>query len=422
MNKILRIALKDFRILFADRAAVLMMLAAPLVLTLAMGFVTGSFSQSDDEPSGIRDIPVIVINEDDGEFGRTLLQIFNTPELDTLLDTTESADLLAAKQAIDEDTAAAVVIVPAGFSAGVLPDPATGATGPAKQVEVYSNPARPISAGVVQSIVADFAQQVTTGVVSGHVLVEQMVRAGLVAPDEIPALAEEAGQLLSASSSTRQDVALIRLNSAEATTPPTTFDPIAFFAPAMALLFLMYTVTRGAQSILAERDDGTMARILTTPTSVAQVLGGKASGTFLSGVVQVGLLIIGTSLLFQLDWGDPLGVALLVLFVAAAATGWGMLIAAVARTPGQAAGIGTSLMLLFAIISGTFFGPTPDAELINLIGSITPNKWALDGFVELAAGGSLADIVPMLIALAVMTIVLLIIAVFIFSKQWRTSR
>ena len=38
-----------------------------------------------------------------------------------------------------------------------MPDPATGAVSDALPVEVYSNPARPISAGVVQSIVADFA-------------------------------------------------------------------------------------------------------------------------------------------------------------------------------------------------------------------------------------------------------------------------
>jgi ABC-2 type transport system permease protein len=421
MNKILRIALKDLRILFADTAAVLMMLAAPLVLTLAMGFVTGSFSE-DDGTSGIRDIPVTVINDDEGDLGRILLNTFNAPELDTLFDTTESTDLQLAKQVVDDDTSAAVVIIPANFSASVIPDSTTGAIGEALPVEVYSNPARPISAGVVQSIVADFAQEVTTGIVSGQVLVEQLIVSGMVAPEQIPALAGEVGQLLGTSDSLRQAEPLITLNSAESTTPPASLDPLTFFAPAMALLFLMYTVTRGAQSILAERDEGTMARILTTPTSVSQVLGGKTFGTFLSGVVQVGLLIIGTSLLFQLDWGDPVGVALLIIFVSAAATGWGMLIDAVARTPGQAAGIGTSLMLFFAIISGTFFGPTADAEFVNIIGSITPNKWALDGFVELASGGNIADIVPMLIALTIMAIVLFIIAVFIFSKQWRTSR
>ncbi|MCO5184477.1 MAG: ABC transporter permease [Anaerolineae bacterium] len=426
INKILRIALKDLRILFADRAAVLMMLAAPLVLTLGMGFVTGSFSD-DGNGNSISDIPVTVINNDEGDFGRILANTFAAPELDTLFAVTTGTDLAAAKQAIDDDQAAAVVIIPAGFSDSIMPDPATGAVSDALPVEVYSNPARPISAGVVQSIVADFTQQVTTGVVSGRVLIEQMIAASLIAPDEVPAVAAALGQQLQTSGGSLnligQEAPVIRLNSAETTAAqPDTFDPIAFFAPAMALLFLMYTVTRGAQSILTERDEGTMSRILTTPTSVSQVLGGKTFGTFLSGVVQVGLLIVGTAILFQLNWGSPLGVTLLIIFVAAAATGWGMLIAAVARTPGQAASIGTALMLLFAILSGTFFGPSADTPFINILGSITPNKWALDGFVELASGGTVADIVPMLIALTIMAVVLFVIAVIVFSKQWRTSR
>lgn len=420
MSKIVRIAIKDLRVLFQDWAALVLMLAAPLVLTLGMGFVTGSFD-NDSNGVGIQAIPVTLVNADEGDLGRILSDTFTSPDLSDLFAVTKSDDPDAAKAAVDQDESAAVVIVPAGFSAGIVPDPASGEIGEPQTIEVYSNPARPISSSVTQSIVQAFVQEVTTGSVIGRVAVEQMMAARLIDVAQIPDVAATIGAQLGAAGPA-EETPVITLNSAEAAAPPQQLDPLAFFAPAMALLFLMYTVTRGAQSILSERDDGTMARILTTPTSIAQLLGGKTAGTFLSGVAQVGILIVGTTLLFQLNWGDPLGVALLIVFVAAAATGWGILIAAVARTPGQVASIGTAIMLLFAILSGTFFGPSLSSGLLDVLGSITPNKWALDGFVVLAEGGTAGELLPMLGALAIMATALFLVAIPIFSRQWRTSR
>ena len=58
MLKTFLIGLKDLRLAFRDRAALLLMLLAPFLLTVGMGFVTGRFS---GQSSGIRDIPVILV-------------------------------------------------------------------------------------------------------------------------------------------------------------------------------------------------------------------------------------------------------------------------------------------------------------------------------------------------------------------------
>ena len=56
-----------------------------------------------------------------------------------------------------------------------------------------------------------------------------------------------------------------------------------------------------------ETAPGTLPRLLVSPTLAAQVLGGKVLGIFLTGVAQLTILVGGTSLLFGLEWGDPLG-------------------------------------------------------------------------------------------------------------------
>ncbi|MDX1615505.1 MAG: ABC transporter permease, partial [Candidatus Promineifilaceae bacterium] len=196
------------------------------------------------------------------------------------------------------------------------------------------------------------------------------------------------------------------------------FNPLAYFATGMAVFFLMYTVTIGGRSILNEREDGTLTRMLVTPTRYAQVLAGKVLGVYLSGLVQVTLLIGASSLLFNLDWGAPAGIALLIIAVVAAATGWGMLLAASSKTPGQVNAVGTAMMLIFGILGGTFISIEAFSGFMRALSKITPHAWALDGFGSLVSGGGPADIMLPVLALLSMAALLFAAAVVVFQRRW----
>jgi ABC-2 type transport system permease protein len=188
-------------------------------------------------------------------------------------------------------------------------------------------------------------------------------------------------------------------------------------APGMALLFLMYTVSYGGRSILAERSQGTLPRLLVSPTSTSQVLGGKVLGIFFTGVAQVGILILASSLFFGVKWGDTLGLVLLILAAVFGATGWGMLITALARSPGQVASIGSALMLIFGILGGSFIQLENMPPLVQTLSKITPNAWGLDGFASLALGGTLPNLVRPITALLIMGVVLFGVAVVLFNRN-----
>ncbi|MCZ7667657.1 MAG: ABC transporter permease [Chloroflexi bacterium] len=136
----------------------------------------------------------------------------------------------------------------------------------------------------------------------------------------------------------------------------------------------------------------------------------------MTGAAQVSVLIIASSLLFQLRWGHPAVVALLIAATAAAATGWGLLIAAISDRPSQVSNYGTALMLLFGIVGGSFVQLRFDGPFAWL-SKITPNAWAIAGFNALSSGGSLADIIPALLALALMAAILFIISVTLFRRR-----
>lgn len=400
MKKVLRIGFKDLRIIFSDRTALIMMLLAPLLLTVAMGFVTGSFSDADN--SGMAQIAVVVANRDEGPLGGQLRDLLR--DQDVLLSVRILNNETLARQQVDEDAAAAAVIIPAGYSAGFQPgSPASDAA----QIELYTNPGRPISAGVVEAIVTDFNQQVEAASVVDQVA--DQVISNQMAAAAAPVAGDQAGQLASPITIQRNQTAAGEEQR---------FNPLAYFAIGMAVFFLMYTVTIGGRSILAERDAGTLTRMLSSPTTTAQVLGGKVLGVFLAGLVQVSILIVATSLLFDLHWGTPAGVAMLVVAVVAAATGWGILLAASSRSPGQVSGLGTAMMLIFGMLGGTFISTSAFGVLLTWLGRLTPHSWALDGFTDLAIGRGLADIMVPVLALLAMAAVLFSLSVVVFRRRW----
>ena len=130
------------------------------------------------------------------------------------------------------------------------------------------------------------------------------------------------------------------------------------------------------------------------------------------------LILIGaTSMLFQLKWGDALGVIVLVLVAVFGATGWGMIITALARTPGQVGSIGSAMMLIFGILGGSFISLDQMPPLVQSISRITPNSWALDGFTTLALGGTLSNLSAPITALLTMGGVLFVASVLLFGKK-----
>jgi ABC-2 type transport system permease protein len=129
------------------------------------------------------------------------------------------------------------------------------------------------------------------------------------------------------------------------------------------------------------------------------------------------ILVGGTSMLFGVQWGDSTAVQALVLAAVFAAVGWGMLITAVARTPGQVSMAGTAVMLTFGILGGTFVNIDAMPVWFRYVTKITPNAWGIDGFTTLALGGGLRDILPPILALLVMGLILFTIAVVLFKRR-----
>jgi ABC-2 type transport system permease protein len=421
MKKLFLIGFKDLRLVFRDRAALILMLVAPFALTVGMGFATGRFSGSNG--SALSDIPVVIVNLDQDRLGNALVDTFKSTDLEKLVEPSIATSAENARQLVDDNRVAAAVIIPVGFTSSIIPsqamlaqarqDPLSSQQEPVR-IEIYANPARPTGAGVIKAIVDEFISRVEQARISGTTSLLAIPGIGNMPTEQIQSLAES---IFGRSDSQAAAGTSITLKTNTIGADTVDFDPLAYLAPGMALMFLMYTVGYGGRSIMAESIQGTLPRLLVSPTNSMQILGGKVLGIFLSGVAQMGILILASTFLFQVKWGDPVGVAALIAAAVFGATGWGMLITALARTPGQVSTAGTATMLIFGLLGGSFINLEQMPAWIRSISNITPNAWGLDGFVTLALGGRLADLGRPILALLIMGTLLFAMASFIFSRS-----
>jgi ABC-2 type transport system permease protein len=416
MRKVLNIAAKDLLVVFRDPGALVMMLVTPFALTLAIAFAFGGLTGSGAGGTGLQHIPVVIVNHDPGQLGAALVQAFESQDLSQLMQPTLVSDDGAARARVDAGQAAAAVLIPADLTASIEDGPGGAAGAPAATIEVYAGPTAPISAGVVRSIVDRFLGQVAAGWAGARVSIQQLLAAGLISPQQAPDLGRQIGQQSGAGAAGAPLITVQGQTAAGGSSR--SFDWLGYMAPSMAILFLMFTVSAGGRSILAERDEGTLPRLLISPTPAVQALSGKVFGTFITGLAQIAILIAASGLLFGVDWGNPAGVALLAMALVAAATAWGMLIAAFSRTPGQANAIGTAIALVFGAAAGNFLPRQTLPGALQTASLITPNAWGLEGFAELARGGTLASEALPIAALLAMAVILLGLAIVGFRRQY----
>ena len=159
---------------------------------------------------------------------------------------------------------------------------------------------------------------------------------------------------------------------------------IGYFGPAVAMVFLFFGIGLGARSVLAERQEGTLARLQAAPVPFSQILAGKLLAMVALSLTSVLVVWATTTLLLGATWGDPGGVLVLTLAVVVAMGAIALLVTVIARTEAQAdaatAGIGFAL----ALLGGNFFPPGSLPSFMERLSLLTPNGWGLQGYGALA--------------------------------------
>ena len=162
--------------------------------------------------------------------------------------------------------------------------------------------------------------------------------------------------------------------------------------PGILVMFLMFTITLGSQTLVEERRLGTLERLMTTRLTATQLFLGKFSAHVLRGSVQSLILLVPAFALLRVGGLTGfLQVALICVLVAASVSGLAMAITSLARTRDQASWSAVFITMFMTIFGGTFFDVGDG--LLEVLSRFTLNRYAIESMVGiLERGQSLGDL------------------------------
>ena len=190
--------------------------------------------------------------------------------------------------------------------------------------------------------------------------------------------------------------------------------------PGLAGVILNLTmVLFTAIAVVRERERGTLEMLITTPVKTPELMVGKIIPYVAIGLIQVSIILLAGSLLFDV----PLRGSLVELYLAAglfivATLALGLTISTLAATQFQAMQLTVFTFLPSILLSGFMFPFDGMPPFARWLGEVLP----LTHFIRLARGialrgASLGEMPVEMAALAAFTLIMLVIAILRFRKR-----
>jgi ABC-2 type transport system permease protein len=368
------IASKDLRQRLRDRSAIVLGFVAPVVIAGLMSLAFQGTANFHFE--------LLVVNHDGGPIATALVHGLSARELKSVVTVRTVSSEGAAASAVHNRHAGAALVIPAGFSRAAE-------SGRAVALPVLTSIDQQLYGEVAQSIASSFVAQINADRLS----VQTALSSG--------APVSSAAALITKAQTLRLPEQIVTRSIGK---KPLT--AISYYAPGMAIFFVLFAVGFGARSFFGERREGTLDRMTVAPISPAAILAGKALSVFVYGTLSLATMAIVTSALFGASWGPTPAAALLCVVMALSVVALTALVITLARTERQAEGFASIIVFGLALLGGNFVLVSSAPPIMRKLALFTPNGWALRGFTDLATNaGPGAVVKPVLAILAITAVV-----------------
>jgi ABC-2 type transport system permease protein len=364
MSKVLNIAWLNLLQVLRDRTGLITLVVVPLMLTFLFGTMLGGGEQR---------ITVAVADKDGSPQSAEVVSAFDEHSY-----AVRKTDETQARAMASSGEAAAAVVIPNGFARDVL-------GGVDTTVTVVKDPRSTNALAVVEAIsgrVQRVAANAETIRIVQQAFRDAATRTGAVvsapAPDAIYSYTDR--QWSPTPPLSVQEIAVTQSKTRGAATQPMGFQQ---YSLGFTLMFMLFMGLGSAGGFLDEREQGTLARLLTTPTDTTLLVGGKVVGIYATVLFQATIMIGVGVLVFHVPWGDdPLGVAMIIATFALAATGLGVMVSTLARTRGQISAVTAVLATAMSMLGGAYWPLDIVNPTMRTIALLTPTGWAMTGLTD----------------------------------------
>jgi ABC-2 type transport system permease protein len=424
IGTLLRIGWTNFR---RDRVALSLTFVLPIVFFSIFAGVFGN-----QRSPATRRIEVAIVDEDGSDYSKAVVAALRsegalrtriTPEEDGRGATLDRA---AAEKLIRAGDLPVAVVLPKGF--GESRQFWSGTTGASARVQLLADVSDPIAPQVVQGLLQKVSftaapeSMATEGLAmferySGPLTPAQRASVDRWVGEMRKGAASGAGPSGGAGAAFGLPVDVVNVMQPGRGDTAT----ISFYAAGIGVMFLLFSCAGAGGSLIEEEESGTLGRLIGSRAGMSGVLAGKWMFIAMMGMLQLFVMFSWGAAVFGLPLAPHLpGFLVMTAFTAAAASGFGLVLAALCRTRAQLSGLSTIVILTMSALGGSMFPRFLMSETMQKAGLVTFNAWALDGYLKVFWRNSpIVDLWPQVLVLTGLTTASLI-AARLLARRWET--
>ncbi|MBA7678764.1 Linearmycin resistance permease protein LnrM [subsurface metagenome] len=393
------IALKDLRLFATDRGALIFFILFPFFFITLFTFM--NIGATEDTRLQLH----MVSQEAEGGLSYQII------------DALESAgdweiivmDYDEAHQAVEDKEIAGFVAFPADFTEGMM-------TGSGTELEVVTDAEAIEDRAALYGLTQAIAFRVGSQYVVANATIELLIEQGIIAPDDTAAIEQVIQQILSGQGTNGESFIEYRAETVGEVEEESASN---WVIPGYLVMFVFFGAAVGAETIVRERQNHTLERLLGSSVRREAVLGGIFTGTAAKGLIQILLFWVVGLLAFDMDLGaSPAAVIVLSILMVIMSAAFAIMLATLVKTQRSTGSIAVLASLVLAALGGCWWPLFILPKWMQALAKITPHGWATTGFNKLMLfGADFGAVVPEMLALVGFAALFAVIALW----RFRTS-
>ncbi|MBN1423671.1 ABC transporter permease [Candidatus Fermentibacteria bacterium] len=383
MNRVCAVAWRDLKRAAMAPLGIGLMLSVPLILAGIMGLSFGSSSQ----PGKIPRLRLLVWDRDGSLVSRFITSALGQERTADFVDAAFVRD--EGMEMLREGKASALLIIPPGFADSIL-------SGSKATLQLVKNPAERF-----MPVIAHHAAGALATVLDALILVlEDDIRAtgdpfpsdGLSGEARVGGMAERISRKIYHLSESLTPWPL-HVDSVREQSAGRSIGVFGAVLPGLTVLMLMMIGQKLLREVSEEHENGMLSALLASPLNPIEYGAGKTLALLV--IIGAGFLILmpAGALLFGINWGNPVGVMMVAGSFAVATAGIMMLLVGISRTGRQADALGVMVVLIMGLVGGSMIPFRAERGPLAILAGLTPNRWAIDGFLTIMGGEGPAAVI-----------------------------
>ncbi len=409
LSHIRLIAAKDLKLFVTDRIALGAFLLFPFLFVALFSFVLGGVGAQDER------LTLHLVSEEDATgISHHIIEAIKTDEPDDLepgeLVIIEVEDYETAYRSVARNESQGFLLFPEDFSDGLR-------LGYGSTIEVVVDPEATYDRAALNSIAEMIAFQLGMQQVAGDAITGFTLE-GWLSSRDMDRISEETPALLAAHSGVPMRPSLITYE-VEKVGEVVAEEPTTYVIPGYLVMFVFMAAAFSAETIVRERQNQTLERLLAASVGRGSILSGTFAGIAAKGLVQIAVFWIAGVLVFGLDLGySPGAVMVLSFLMIIMSSAFALMLATLVATQRAASSIALVTSLVLAPLGGCWWPLFITPRWMQFIAKLTPHGWATTGFNKLLVfSADFGAVIPEMVALLAFALAFATVAVM----RFRTS-